>query len=302
MKRSALNLTNLTGLLMIVLSVTRVAVASEFPALRDCTDPQLQRDLERTLVTHGLAHAVERKQLSLVLVDINDLSHPRLAAVNGDRMIYAASVPKIAILLGAFVEIEAGRMQLDDSTRNTLIQMIRHSSNEAASDMWHRIGEARVADILQSIRYRLYDPTQNGGLWVGKEYGKARAWKRDPLYNISHGANAMQVARFYYLLETGRLVSEPLTQEMKEILSKPAIRHKFVKGLEARPNTTIYRKSGTWRHWHADSALIETAKHKFIAVGLAAHADGGKWLEQLIVPMHDLIVPQLMTRQKSAPH
>lgn len=302
MRHSEPTLTALTGLLMILLSATQVAVASEFPALRNRTDPQLQRDLKSTVEDQGLAHAVERKQLSLVLVDITDLSHPRLAAVNRDRMFYAASVPKIAILLGAFVEIEAGRMQLDDSTRNTLIQMIRHSSNEAASNMLHRIGEARVADILQSIRYRLYDPTQNGGLWVGKEYGKARAWKRDPLHNISHGATAMQVARFYYLLETGRLVSKPLTKEMKEILSKPAIRHKFVKGLETRPNATIYRKSGTWRHWHADSALIETAKHKFIAVGLAAHVDGGKWLEQLIVPMHDLIASQLMTRQKPAPH
>jgi beta-lactamase class A len=38
----------------------------------------------------------------------------------------------------------------------------------------------------------------------------------------------MQVARFYYLLETNRLVKSQLTGKMKDILSEPKINHKFV--------------------------------------------------------------------------
>jgi beta-lactamase class A len=53
-----------------------------------------------------------------------------------------------------------------------------------------------------SPRYRLYDPRHYGGLWVGKDYAKSGLWRRDPLHNLSHGATAMQVARFYYLLKT----------------------------------------------------------------------------------------------------
>jgi beta-lactamase class A len=89
---------------------------------------------------------------------------------------------------------------------------------------------------------------------------------------------------------THQLVTPALTLEMKEILSNPKLHHKFVKGLESRPGAKIYRKSGTWKSWHADSAMVEYGEYRYIAVGLAQHPNGSKWLEQIIVPMHDLIV------------
>lgn len=277
------------------LLVSQSVVADTYPSLSDSKDPVLQRNLESVIDSIGLGQAVKKKQLSLDLVDITDLKHPRVAAINGDNMVYAASLPKIAILLGAFVEIERGKMQLDQPTRKTLTDMIRNSSNRAATTMYHRVGQARIAEILQSDRYNLYNPDENGGLWVGKEYGKGKAWRRDPLHNLSHGATTMHTARFYYMLETGRLVAEPLANEMKEILSKPAINHKFVKGLkETHPNAKIYRKSGSWRSWHADSAIVESGGHKFIVVALAEHSNGGKWLQKLIAPLHDLIVPEVV--------
>jgi beta-lactamase class A len=52
----------------------------------------------------------------------------------------------------------------------------------------------------------------------------------------------------------------------------------------------IYRKSGTWQDFHADSALVEAGAHKFVMVGLAHHKDGGEWLVRLAAPMHDLVV------------
>ena len=287
--------------LLLGLLVSSICVADTYPSLSDSIDPELQRNLEKVINSIGLGQAVKSKKLSLDLVDITDLKHPRVAAINGENMVYAASLPKIAILLGAFVEIERGKMELDQNTSQTLTDMIRHSSNQAATEMYHRVGEARLAEILQSDRYKLYDRDENGGLWVGKEYGKSKAWKRDPLHNISHGATAMQTARFYYLLETGRLVSEPLASKMKEILSKPAIHHKFVKGLEeARPGAKVYRKSGSWRAWHADSAIVESGGHKFIVVALAEHRDGGKWMQELIVPLHDLIVPEVVAANNSS--
>jgi beta-lactamase class A len=206
-------------------------------------------------------------------------------------MIYAASLPKIAILLGAFVEIERGKLQLDDKTRESLTRMVRVSSNTDATRMLNKVGKNRVNEILQSDRFRLYDPLMNGGLWVGKEYGKAAAFNRDPLHNLSHGATALQTARFYYLLETGQLVNPQHTRDMKEILSHPGIDHKFVKGLQNRPQATVYRKSGSWRQWHADSAIVESGGHTFIAVALANDKRGGQWMTKLITPVHDLIAP-----------
>ena len=291
----------LSTLIVSIFTTQATHARGYYPALKHSKDPLLQRKLEKVIKSIGLEHAVKEKWLSLDLVDITNLRRPRVASINGKNMVYAASLPKIAILLGAFVEIERGKMTLDQDTKETLTNMIRYSSNAAATEMYHRVGEERLANILQSRKYKLYDKRENGGLWVGKEYGKAKAWKRDPLHNISHGATAMQTARFYYMLETNRLVSKPLSKKMKEILSKPAVNHKFVKGLaEARPNAKVYRKSGSWRSWHADSAIIENAGHKFIVVALAEHPDGGKWLQDLIVPLHDLIVPETVAANDRA--
>ena len=219
------------------------------------------------------------------------LIEPRLAAVNGDEMLYAASLPKIAILLGAFVEIERGNMTLDEETRRSLTEMIRVSSNVEATRMLNRVGKQNLLEILRSERFRLYDPLVNGGLWVGKEYGKSAAYQRDPLHNLSHGATALQVARFYYLLETEQLLAPRLCREMKAIMGQPGIEHKFVKGLAAIPGVRFYRKSGTWSHWHSDSAIVESGVNKYIVVALTNHPQGSGWLTRLIKPLHNLIVP-----------
>lgn len=269
---------------------TLLLADSSTPLLSHSIDPLLQKRLESRLSELGLSNAAKSGKLSVALVDITERAYPRVASVNGNQMMYAASLPKIAILLGAFEKIERGEMQLDNETLTLLTQMIRKSSNRAATEMLNRVGKQYLADLLQSSRYRLYDAKLNGGLWVGKEYGRGSAWKRDPLHNLSHGATAIQTARFYYMLETGRLVSEELTQEMKEILSKPGIAHKFVKGLNNnRPGSEIYRKSGTWRQWHADSAIVERDGRRYIAVALAESPKGGKWLSELIVAMDDLV-------------
>ena len=277
--------------IVLTLIVTGPVFAYRLPGdLSETCDPVLQKGLEKCLISLNLKKATNHKSLSIVLVDITDPASPRMAHVNPNEMMYAASLPKIAILLGAFERVSNGEMTLNTQTREKLAHMIRNSSNRAATEMLNRVGKAYLADLLQSSRYRLYDPEKNGGLWVGKEYSKAGVWKRDPLHNLSHGATALQVARFYYMLQTGRLVSPELSRQMKSILANPAIEHKFVKGLKSvHPDSRIYRKSGTWKQYHSDSAIIEHDGRRYIAVALAKSRLGGKWLSDLIVAMDDLI-------------
>ncbi|HID81055.1 MAG TPA: serine hydrolase [Chromatiales bacterium] len=286
-----LNIKYLLISFFLLLHVSTLYADSELAPLPNTINAYLQANLEQRLKQLGLSDAASQKKLAITLIDITDVDQPRVASVNGNTMMYAASLPKIAILLGAFERIEQGDITLDDEFRDLLTQMIRFSSNKAATEVFNRVGKQYLANLLQSPRYHLYDKTNNGGLWVGKEYGKGGAWKRDPLHNLSHGATSFQAARFYYLLETGQLVSPALTKEMKEILSKPGIAHKFVKGLKAEhPEAEIYRKSGSWKQWHADSALIEHDGHSYIAVALAEDPRGGQWLSELIVAFDELIV------------
>ena len=261
-------------------------------SLRESFDPRLQGQLERALDEMALGRPVAQGRLAVALVDITDVDDPRAAAVNGDDMLYAASLPKIAILLGAFVEVERGRMALDRDTRRSLTDMIRVSSNREATRMLNRVGKRNLIQILRSDRFRLYDPAVNGGLWVGKEYGKSPAYRRDPLHNLSHGATAMQTARFYYLLESGQLFNPRLSREMKRMLGKPGIKHKFVKGLKDRSGVRIYRKSGSWSRWHADSAIVEAGRHRYILVALAEDVQGGKWMEWIARAAHRIVVPE----------
>ena len=229
------------GLIVLFTSVQVFADGvDDYPSLWESYDHGLQQQLEDVLNNLGLDKAVRNKKLAVTLVDITDLEEPLVASVNGDKMIYAASLPKIAILMGAFVEIEQGNMTLDTDTRDSLTRMIRKSSNADATRMLNRVGKNRLLEILQDDEYDLYDERVNGGLWVGKEYGKSGAYKRDPLSNLSHGATAMQAAKFYYLMETGRLVNPELTGEMKSMLGNPGIKHKFVKGLSGFPGAKIY--------------------------------------------------------------
>ncbi len=275
--------------LLLVSTPVVAGISDRAPRLRDSFDAGLQAKLESSLRSLNLWPMVENDKLAIALVDIADLGNPRLAAVNGDQMFYAASLPKIAILLGAFVEIERGRLQATPELRGHLTSMIRYSSNSAATKVLNLVGKQRLIEILVSEPYRLYDLATNGGLWVGKEYASSGAYQRDPLHNLSHGATAIQAARFYFLLETGQLVSRQLAEEMKEILSNPGINHKFVKGLKGIPDLKIYRKSGTWKQWHSDSVLIEAAGHKYILVALARDPAGGEWLSRIALSMHHLI-------------
>jgi len=253
-------------------------------------DPSLQERVNAEITRLGLDHAVRRKQLSLAVVDVTDEDHPRVAQVNGDVMMYAASLPKIAVLLATFEKISAGHIRLDAETQRSLEQMIRYSSNTAATRMIHTVGKEYIADVLMSPRYRLYDPTRNGGLWVGKDYASAGVWRRDPLHNLSHGATAMQVARFYYMLETGGLVSREHSRRMKNILGETKIPSKFAKGLyAARPRARMYRKSGTWRDYHSDSAIVEHDGRTYVAVGLTNSTSGADWLSRLIVAFDDAV-------------
>jgi len=259
--------------------------------LNESGDLQLQQALEVLVLEQNLAAAVNKQELALVLVIVTDPDNPRLAEINGHNMVYAASLPKIAILLGAAVAIDEGRLELNDELQKDLDDMIRHSCNACATRVLGLVGREELLEILQSPEYNFYDQ-EAGGLWVGKDYGPGSAYHRDPLSGLSHGATAFQAARFYYKLQTGTLVSPEQSEMMLDVLSRPGISHKFVKGLEAYPNLEIFRKSGTWKTYHADSALVRTEGLAYIIVALANNSNGAAWLEQLAGPLHELAVSQ----------
>ena len=240
-----------------------------YPDLRDSHDPEFQAELDAALADRPMFwDGVKNRDLTVVIADVTDLEHPSVAWYNPELMLYAASMPKIAIALGAIVEVDLGNLELDDELHQQLVNMIKRSSNKDATAVFNKVGVERLKEILQDERYgKLYDPERGGGLWCGKSYSKDSKVQRDPLKNLSHGASAIQAARFYYGYLNGTILDHKYMPLLKEMFGSPGIKHKFVKGLEGR-DVQVYRKSGTWGDFHADSGVFVRDDLTYIVVAV----------------------------------
>lgn len=265
--------------------------------LRDFSDQELSERLGTLLRSQTVwRDLVARQKMAVAIVDISDPSAPRYASVNGDKTLYSASMPKIGILLAVFHKIETGEIALTDEVLADLNAMIRTSSNRAATRMIDKAGGLDAVNaVLTDPQYRLYDEAQGGGLWVGKRYAKTGKRVTDPIGGVSHGANVYQTARFYYLLHEGRLVSPERSRQMLEILVDPGINHKFVKALkDVAPEATLYRKSGTWTVYHADSVMVMGPNwRRYILVSVIESPNGGKIMQDLAPLIDDMLNPNI---------
>ncbi len=253
--------------------------------LGDLQDAELQSKLEAILHSNNKWVALSKnKLLSIGIVDMEDPLHSRFAAINPNNMVYAASLPKIAILLASEDAIASGKLKETPEVKADMRLMIAKSSNEAASRMFNRVGIDKISSVLQDPCYNLYDKQNGGGLWVGKPYGCGGTRVGDPIKGLSHAASVMQVCKYYYLLAFGQLVSEDRSRDMLQMLVDPQLHHKFVSVLDrVAPTAKVYRKSGTWENWHADSALVWDKDRRYIVVALAQDGSGETILRELML-------------------
>lgn len=255
-------------------------------------DNAFQKALEKRLrQNRRWADLISQKKMAVGLVDISDPEKIKFARVNGSVMMYAASLPKLAILLAATQAIEDGVLNPTAKITHDMRIMISRSDNAAATRMIDRIGMERIQAVLKDPRYQLYDHERGGGLWLGRRYAKQSKRIPEPVLGLSHAATVTQVCRFYYLLAMGKLVSRERCIDMLAILRDPEINHKFVNSLsEIGPDATLYRKSGTWKNWHSDSVLVWGARwRRYIVVGLIEAPDGEQILRDLIPAVEDVL-------------
>ncbi|HSI04599.1 MAG: serine hydrolase [Myxococcota bacterium] len=275
-----------------------------FPFTKKYT--RMQRVLERRLRASGLGRYLDKKQLGVALVDLSVQGRAFYAGINDNDMMYAASLPKIAILVSVIKAVNEGKLEWTHEYEERLSNMIRASSNTDASWGAEMAGLEGIESTMRDPEYCFYD-NKSGGLWVGRQYGPRGGTNRDPLQNLSHAATARQTARFYTMLDEGLLVSKHWSFRMLGLMSPPAHHHKFVGGLEGTPGVTfLARKSGSWRHWHSDSALIQHHGRRYVAVGISETSKGEKLMQQLIKVLDDIVMdgdyrPRRDNRQASLP-
>lgn len=249
-------------------------------------NPALQATLENIDAELRAKYGMTPEQTAVGLLDLTSL---RLALIHPDRGEYAASVPKIAILLAYFELHRDAATNLNAATRHELGLMIKASNNEMATRFSRELGLKQIQAVLNS--YHFYDTNHGGGIWMGKHYGKGDERYGDPVGNNSHAATVRQLLRFYLLLEQGKLVSPAASKTMREIFESPDIPHdnnKFVKGLAGR-DVRIIRKSGWWEDWLHDSAVVTGGGRHYILVALTKHPKGDDYLTDLASSVDDSI-------------
>ena len=275
------------------------ASASEWRPLDQWGDQKLQARLEAALKKRdswqSLIHA---GKMSVGLVDLSNPKAPRFAQVNGNTMMYGASLPKLMVLLAAFQGFEDGSLKETSEVHRDLIEMIRRSDNPAASRMIGRIGLKKIDALASDRRYRFYDPQKGGGIWLGGTYVFGGEQNPEPITGLSHTATAFQLCRFYYLLAYGRLISPERSRQMLKILAFPDLPGKFVSVLETSvPPNYLYRKSGEVRGFHADSILVwDTGWRRYILVAMIDDAGGEQILKDLVPVAEQVLKPSQLRR------
>jgi len=222
-------------------------------------------------------------------VGVLDLRTRRLAMIHPDREEYAASVPKIGILLAYFQLHPEAVTNLAPQTRHQLGLMVKASDNEQAARFSRELGLRQIQAVLNS--YGFYDAHHGGGLWVGKHYGRSDERQGSPVGDNSHAATVRQLLRYFLLLEQGRLVSSEASKLMREIFASPDIPHddiKFVKALAGR-DVQIIRKWGSWEDWLHDTAVVTGGGRHYILVALTKHPQGDDYLVELARAVDDLL-------------
>lgn len=261
---------------------------NNFQPLLGQKNASLQLELDKLIQKNPKwATLVKNKKMAVGLVDLKNLNAIRFAAVNGNHMMYAASLPKIAVLLAAMDALEKKEIEDTKELRADLRIMISKSNNQATTRVIDILGFEKIAAVLQDSTYHFYDKENGGGLWVGKRYAATGRRVPDPLKGISHAATVDQVCRFYYNLAFGKLVSRERSRQMLGYMERPEIHHKFVNSIEKiAPKARLFRKSGSWTTFHADSILVwEDGKRAYILVALIDDKNGEQIIRQLVAPV-----------------
>lgn len=234
------------------------------------------------------AKALAEEQLSLVLVDLTNPRALAAAAVRPDWETFPASLGKIAILLGVVNKAKPDELK---TLRPSMDRMIKASSNEDASALFAWAGHDSIVAAVK--KHQLYDE-HAGGLW----WTPSAPWPKSPKGQLRIAATARQVARYFLLMEQGKLVSPDDSRTIKAVFHNAGLAL-FSKGIQKRfGDTEYYGKPGILGKEIAEGMLIESPGARYIvAIVMKGLDKDDPAFQEFGQALHEL----MLEREKKAP-
>jgi beta-lactamase class A len=260
-------------------------------------DAELQSQVDALLAQRApFAKALAAEQLSLVLVDLTDPRRLAAAAVRPDWETFPASLGKIAILLGV-VNKAHDEHRPDEllTLRPSMDRMIKASSNEDASALFSWAGHASI--VAAVARHKLYDE-KAGGLW----WTPSAPWPKSPKGQLRIAATARQVARYFLMMEQGKLVTPEDSRLIKSVFHNAGLAL-FSKGIQKRfGDTEYYGKPGILGKEIAEGMLIEAPGARYIvAIVMKGLDKDDPAFQEFGQSLHALMLERGKTRAPPAP-
>ena len=222
----------------------------------------LERDIEnyvRKLRHRGRIKGNERS--AWLVYDIT--ADKKLAGINEDLPLEAASLIKPFIAMAYLHGVDAGRRPYNSEVRGRMERMIQESDNQAANWLLRRLGGPKA---VQGFLKREY-----GGIFRNTsivEYIPAggRAYRNK--------ASVRDYSRFLYALWTGVL---PGSAELKRLLSLPNPDRLYTSSPGVAAGTEVYDKTGTTARLCGDMGILVARRgdgksFPYIVVGIIEKA------------------------------
>ncbi len=255
-------------------------------------DPQFTADVTALIGDSPLLSKIHAQDaLSVVVVDITNPKSIKTAMVRPDWETFTASLSKIIVLLGTVTEF-GGSQREWRKVKERAEDMIKGSSNEAAISLFKEVGHRRVRDAAAA--HGLYDDVRGGIWWVPRS-----SFPMSPKTGVKICATSRKVARYFVLMEQGRLNNARDSRLIKDVLhnSKLALLHGGV--VKAEPGARYFGKPGVLHEDVSEGMLIEGERVRYI-VAVISHGTHykdpgwlafGQALHELIQGRHAGVAP-----------
>jgi beta-lactamase class A len=224
----------------------------------------------------------EEEWASICVVDLSDVSHPRVGGWEMDNFVYPASAYKMYVLGEAIRQVCAGERSLDDLTTVsdnnmrsdsalttsapvTLAEVLRlmcmYSDNTAANVAIDTVNRKRTTALLHALGC-------NGSEITRKFIPRTR---EDAEFTSAPGtvSCARHFATFLWAAESGAIGGGRGRALIKSYLAMNVQNGKRI-GAGIPPSATIFSKTGEWSTFTSEAALIEDGKTRYILCVLTA--------------------------------